>query len=112
MAQDTMTLAQIQSKGLDLLARELGPVGLIRFLQQFDSGAGDYTAERDEWLGQPTVEDLAQELDNRLDSMTDEDIDLSDIPEITPEMFKRAVVRRPPKPDATEDQSPSPTGKQ
>jgi uncharacterized protein (DUF4415 family) len=26
--------------------------------------------------------------------MTDEDIDLSDIPEITPEMFARAVVRR------------------
>lgn len=29
----------------------------------------------------------------RLDEMTD-DIDLSDIPEITPEMFARAVVRR------------------
>ena len=30
----------------------------------------------------------------RLDSMTDADIDFSDIPEITPEMFARAVVRR------------------
>jgi len=29
----------------------------------------------------------------RLDSMRDEDIDFSDIPEITPEMFARAVVR-------------------
>ena len=30
----------------------------------------------------------------RLASMKDEDIDLSDSPEITPEMFARAVVRR------------------
>ncbi len=30
----------------------------------------------------------------RLDAMKDEDIDLSDMPEVTPEMFARAVVRR------------------
>ena len=30
----------------------------------------------------------------RLDAMTDEDIDLSDCPEITPEMFAKAVVRQ------------------
>jgi uncharacterized protein (DUF4415 family) len=30
----------------------------------------------------------------RIDAMQDEDIDLSDAPEITPEMFARAVVRR------------------
>jgi uncharacterized protein (DUF4415 family) len=30
----------------------------------------------------------------RLASMKDEDIDFSDIPEITPEMFARAVLRR------------------
>lgn len=29
-----------------------------------------------------------------LDAMTDEDIDLSDCPEITPEMFAKAVVKR------------------
>jgi uncharacterized protein (DUF4415 family) len=30
----------------------------------------------------------------RLASMKDEDIDFSDLPEVTPEMFARAVVRR------------------
>jgi hypothetical protein len=30
----------------------------------------------------------------RLDSMIDEDLDLSDCPEITPEMFAKAIVRR------------------
>jgi len=34
----------------------------------------------------------------RLDAMTDADIDLSDIPEVTPEMFARGVVRRGLKP--------------
>jgi len=34
----------------------------------------------------------------RVDAMTDKDIDLSDSPEITPEMFVRAVVRRDLKP--------------
>jgi len=30
----------------------------------------------------------------RVDALTDDDIDLTDIPEVTPEMFARAVVRR------------------
>ena len=30
----------------------------------------------------------------RLDAMKDEDMDLPDIPEVTPEMFARAVLRR------------------
>jgi uncharacterized protein (DUF4415 family) len=30
----------------------------------------------------------------KLDALQDEDIDLSDIPEITPEMFAEAMVRR------------------
>ena len=34
----------------------------------------------------------------RLDKMKDEDIDLSEAPEITPEMFAKAIVRRGLKP--------------
>ena len=34
----------------------------------------------------------------RLDAMKDEDIDLSDIPEISPEMFARGIIRRGLKP--------------
>jgi len=34
----------------------------------------------------------------RLDAMTDANIDLSDIPEVTPEMFAKGVVRRGLKP--------------
>ncbi|HVG07791.1 MAG TPA: BrnA antitoxin family protein [Thermoanaerobaculia bacterium] len=36
--------------------------------------------------------------------MTDEDIDFSDIPEMTPEMFARAIVRKGLKPVARKSQ--------
>ena len=35
----------------------LGPVGVIRFLQQFETGHGDYTRDRFQWLGNPSVDD-------------------------------------------------------
>ena len=40
------TLDDIRQAGVEALVRELGPVGMIRFLQQFETGRGDYTAER------------------------------------------------------------------
>ena len=40
------TLAELRRAGIDALARALGPVGMARFLQQFDPGQGDYTTER------------------------------------------------------------------
>jgi hypothetical protein len=58
----TMTLEQIRTKGLEALSRDLGPVGMVRFLQQYETGCGDYTAERHRWLGEPTVEDLEEEI--------------------------------------------------
>lgn len=81
MTPETMSLAQIQSKGLDLLARELGPVGLIRFLQQFDPGSGDYTFERNQWLGTLPIEKLALEIKEWTDKKNGEDNDLADSPD-------------------------------
>lgn len=60
-----MTLEQIRLTGLKALSRDLGPVGLARFLQQFETGHGDYTAERHRWLGEPTVQYLAQEIERQ-----------------------------------------------
>jgi uncharacterized protein (DUF4415 family) len=40
----------------------------------------------------------------RLDALEDEDIDLSDIPEITPEMFAKAIVRRGLRPPRSKQQ--------
>lgn len=57
-----MTLEQIRADGLRALARELGPVGMVRFLQQFEEGSGDYTAERERWLPQSDVNTLAEHI--------------------------------------------------
>jgi hypothetical protein len=62
MSALTMPLEEIRRAGLDALARELGPVGMVRFLQQFENGSGDYTAERAELLGTPTLAELAESL--------------------------------------------------
>jgi hypothetical protein len=65
MKARAMTLEQIRWRGLKALSEELGPVGLVRFLQQFETGQGDYTAERRRWLGEVTVDDLTQEMQDK-----------------------------------------------
>ena len=57
-----MTLEQIRLTGLEVLARELGPVRMVRFLQQFEAGTGDYSVDRHRWLGEREVEELAGEI--------------------------------------------------
>jgi len=61
----TMTLEQVRITGLQALSRDLGPVGLVRFLQQFEVGHGDYTAERPGWLGDLTVKDITHEIEQQ-----------------------------------------------
>jgi hypothetical protein len=39
------TLHEIHTDGMDALNKALGPVDMIRFLQMFDEGTGDYTKE-------------------------------------------------------------------
>lgn len=56
------SLAQIRKKGLEALARELGPVGMVRFLQQFEEQSGDYTQQREQWLGNVTLEEVVAEI--------------------------------------------------
>jgi hypothetical protein len=53
-----LTLEQIRRKGLIALHRELGKSGMIRFLQQFETGAGDYSRERHAWVDQTSLEDI------------------------------------------------------
>lgn len=44
------TLHEIHDEGIDVLKKTLGPVDMIRFIQMFDSGKGDYTKERRQYL--------------------------------------------------------------
>lgn len=62
MSTQSMTLIQIRNAGLAALMNALGPVGMIRFLQQFETGKGDYSTERYEWLKEDNVDVLIKEI--------------------------------------------------
>ena len=56
------TAMQIRNRGVEALAEALGPVGMVRFLQQFDTGSGDYTRDRGQWLRNFTVRKVVKEI--------------------------------------------------
>jgi hypothetical protein len=63
MNRAMMSLEELRLKGLKVLSRELGAVGLVRFLRQFETGYGDYTAERHTWLKERSVSEIAGEIE-------------------------------------------------
>jgi hypothetical protein len=54
----TQTLDQIRRQGLAALRSKLGRAGMIRFLQQFETGHGDYAKERHAWVDRTSMGDL------------------------------------------------------
>jgi hypothetical protein len=60
-----LTAEQIRAAGLRALERELGTVGMVRFLQQFSRGSGDYTKERDTWLADLDLDAALAEIRER-----------------------------------------------
>ena len=57
-----MTSEQIRSHGLEALRRELGVVGMVRFLQQFSNGEGDYSVDRHQWLDNLSREEVLAQI--------------------------------------------------
>ncbi len=71
METHNMNPAQVRQQGLDALVTALGPVGMVRFLHQFDTGSGDYTRERQHWAANLTLEDILGEISqNRVSQPT------------------------------------------
>ena len=56
------SLTQIRQQSLEALTKALGPVGMVRFLQQFELRGGDYTHDREQWLQGVTVEQAVAEI--------------------------------------------------
>ena len=55
------TVDQIRAEELDALRERLGRAGMIRFLQQFEHGSGDYAKERRDLVDNLTLEQLRTE---------------------------------------------------
>ncbi|HEY5297886.1 MAG TPA: hypothetical protein VIK59_08160 [Verrucomicrobiae bacterium] len=50
MKTDTLNPVELRTAGCKALADALGPMGMARFLRQFEQGNGDYTRDRKKWL--------------------------------------------------------------
>ena len=65
MRQRQRTADEIRKAGLVALYKALGQADTLRFLQQFDPGKGDYTREREQLLGRPSVAELIGQITRR-----------------------------------------------
>lgn len=57
-----MTQQQIRMTGIKILSQHMGITGTIRFLQQTETGDGDYTKNRNKFLGNPSLENLVADI--------------------------------------------------
>ena len=54
----TLTTEEIRTRGLRALRDELGQAGMIRFLQQFETGTGDWARDRHAWVDRTSLADI------------------------------------------------------
>ncbi len=65
MVRKNWTMQDIRREGLQALLDRLGPSGTIRFLQQYELGRGDYTRERQQWLGDLSIDEAVKDIQQR-----------------------------------------------
>ena len=65
MKIQTLSPGTIRKIGLEALAKALGPIGMVRFLQQFETGVGNYTKERALWLKDIDIKTIVEEIKGR-----------------------------------------------
>lgn len=65
MAVTAKELEKIRREGLKALKEKLGVEGMIKFIQMYSDGKGDYTKEREEILKEITIEDFEDFLDEQ-----------------------------------------------
>ncbi|MBE0638202.1 MAG: hypothetical protein IH598_06770 [Bacteroidales bacterium] len=59
------TLYEINREAFSILTKQLGLANTMRFLNQFNTGKGDYTKQKDELFSCKTVQDIADEIRKR-----------------------------------------------
>lgn len=62
MNTEYLTLNEIRTIGFEALLRELGPVGAIRFIQQYETGRGNYTRDRRKFLPKKSVKEIGRQI--------------------------------------------------
>ncbi len=62
MNGEAKPISEISRRATHILFREMGVVDTIRFLNQFSMGQGNYTKERDTWLGDLSLDDAVSQM--------------------------------------------------
>ncbi len=62
MNTETKPISDISRRATHILFKEMGVVDTIRFLNQFSIGQGDYTKEREKWLGDISMDDAITQI--------------------------------------------------
>jgi hypothetical protein len=62
MTRPPKPLAEVTRRAIEVLSRELGAADTLRFINQFTTGYGDYTAERDALFEQDTLDQILSEI--------------------------------------------------
>ena len=60
-------LAEVTQHAIQVLSKEIGVADTMRFLNQFVTGSGNYTEERQELLQHLTLDDILSEIRNSSD---------------------------------------------
>jgi len=56
------SLAELRRRGFEVLVRELGAADALSFLHLCGGGHGDYSQDRERWLGRLTIEQIEEEI--------------------------------------------------
>jgi hypothetical protein len=62
MIRQARPLAEITAEALKILYREIGVVDTLRFVNQYTTGCGDYTGERDGLFAGMTLNNIVSEI--------------------------------------------------
>ncbi|MFB2879685.1 hypothetical protein [Floridanema aerugineum] len=65
MSSQAKSLSEITQQAIELLSKEIGIVNTVRFLNQFSTGYGNYTDEREQMFKDLTLEDILKQMENR-----------------------------------------------
>ena len=62
MIAPTAPLTEVTNSAIQILCKEIGVVNTARFLNQYSSGHGNYTEDRDTLLESLTVDEIVEDI--------------------------------------------------
>lgn len=81
MNTQNLTANQIHELDIEALMSKLGTAGMVRFLNQYQTGKGNYSVDRDQWL---TVPALANQIQGARENADEERQELNKATKIIP----------------------------